>query len=113
MRICFTRVRSARTKQGLSNWQNRMLMPYFCACGSIMVWQSSVTSPSDMDSKDTGSLPDSIMARSRISLIKFNRYHPAWRIWPVLSFWVGVCGVTSDSINCAKPRIALSGERSS
>ena len=90
-----------------------MRMPLFCACGSIMAWHSSMTSTSDMGSSDSDSLPDSINARSRISLISSSRYHPALRIWSMLAFWAGVGSGEPDSINWAKPRIALSGERNS
>ena len=56
-------------------------MPRCCACGSIMAWHSRMTSASDTGSGDSDSFPDSIIARSRISLISFSRCHPAWRIW--------------------------------
>ena len=62
-------------------------MPRFCACGSIMAWHSNMTSASDVGSSDSDSFPDSISARSRISLISSSRYHPAWRIWSMLAFW--------------------------
>jgi hypothetical protein len=67
-------------------------MPRFCACGSIMAWHSSMTSASDTGSSDSDSLPDSISARSRISLISSSRYQPALRIWSMLRFCEGVGG---------------------
>ena len=88
-------------------------MPRFCPCGSIIAWHSSMTSASDVGSRDSASLPDSICARSRISLISSSRYHPAWRIWSMLAVWEGVGGGESELMSWAKPRIALSGERSS
>ena len=113
MRICFNRVRSELTKQGLSNSGKVMLMPRCCACGSIIARHSSMTSSSDTDSPDSETVPASITARSRISLIRFSRCHPATRIWAILSFWEGVGDWESDSISWANPRIALSGLRSS
>ena len=112
-RTCFNRVRSARTKQGRSNRGKEVSMPPFCACGSIIAWHSRITSASEVGSCDSDSFPDSICARSRISLMSSRRYQPARRISAMLPFCDAVTGVTSDSINCANPRIALSGERSS
>ena len=80
MSSCFTRVRSALTKYRTGNCGKATLMPRFCACGSIMAWHSRMTSLSDIGSSDSESLPDSISARSRISLISSSRYHPALRI---------------------------------
>ena len=88
-------------------------MPPLRACGSIIAWQSASTSASDIGSGDSDSLPDSIRARSRISLISSSRYQPACRIWSMLSFCAGVGAGAPESISCAKPRIAFSGERSS
>ena len=101
-------------ERGLSsNWGKVMLMPRCCACGSIMVRHSDMTSDNDTDSGDSDTLPDSITARSRISLISLSRCHPAWRIWAMLSDWEAVGNGEADSISWAKPRIALSGLRSS
>src|ERR1017187_10209203 len=72
-----------------------------------------MTSASDTCSMDKDTCPDSITARSRISLISFSRCHPAWRIWEIRAAWEAVGNGTADSISCAKPRIALSGLRSS
>ena len=113
MNTCFTRVRSALTKNGPSNAGNCRWMCPPCACGSIMASQSASTSASDIASWDSESLPDSISARSRISLISSSRYQPACRIWSMLAFWLGVGLGAPDSTSCAKPRIAFSGERSS
>jgi len=90
MRTCFRRVRSARTKQGFASAGNSSRMPRFCAVGSIMARHSTMTSVSDTGSSDSESFPDSMTARSRISLISCSRYHPAWRICSMLSFWTGV-----------------------
>ena len=90
-----------------------MPMPRFCACGSIIARHSRMTSASETGSSDSVTLPDSISARSRISLISSSRYQPALRIWSMLRFWEGVGGGEPDSMSWAKPRIALSGVRSS
>ena len=90
-----------------------MPMPRFCACGSIMARHSSMTSTSETGSRDSVTLPDSISARSRISLISSSRYQPALRIWSRLRFWEGVGAGEPDSMSWAKPRIALSGVRNS
>ena len=113
MTICFKRVASALTKMGLASLGKVIWMPRCCACGSIMDWHSDKTSASDTDSIDNDTCPDSITARSRISLISFSRCHPAWRIWAMRADWEAVGNGTADSISCAKPRIALSGLRSS
>ncbi len=68
------------------------LMPRFCACGSIIVWHSRMISGSELASSDSDSFPDSISARSRISLISSSRYHPACRIWSMLRFCETVGG---------------------
>src|SRR2546423_15694379 len=78
-----------------------------------MAWHSRMTSASDVGSFESDRFPDSIWARSRISLISSRRYHPARRISAMLAFCAGVTEVGSDSINWANPRIALSGDRSS
>ena len=70
---CLTRVRSARTSQGPSSSGKCTRMPLWWACGSIMAWQSARTSASDMGSGDSDSLPDSMSARSRISLISVQQ----------------------------------------
>src|ERR1022692_518268 len=72
-----------------------------------------MTSDNDTDSFDNDNFPDSIAARSGTSLISFRRYHPAWRIWAILLAWGTAGDGDADSISCAKPRIALSGVRSS
>ena len=113
IRTCFSRVLSARTKLGVSKRGKCMPMPRSCACGSIMAWHSSMTSFSETGSRDSVSLPASIRARSRISLINSSRYHPALRIWSRLRFCDGVGGGVPDSMTCAKPSTALSGVRSS
>ena len=110
---CLTRVRSALTKYGVSKRGKVMLMPRFCACGSIIARHSSITSTSETGSRDSITLPDSISARSRISLISSSRYQPALRIWSRLRFCEGVGSGVPESMSCAKPRIALSGVRSS
>ena len=46
-------------------------------------------------------------------MISSSRYQPALRIWSRLRFCEGVGGGEPDSISWAKPRIALSGVRSS
>ena len=112
-RTCFSRVRSARTKEGVSNGGKVSAMARFSAIGSIMARHSDMTSASETGSSESDSFPDSIAARSRISLMSCSRYHPACRIWSMLAFWAGVGGGESESISWAKPRIALSGERSS
>ena len=53
----------------------------------------------DIGSGDSDNFPDSICARSRISLISFRRYHPPLRIWSMCAFWERVGGGDSDSIN--------------
>ena len=90
-----------------------MLRPRLCACGSIIARHSSMTSASDTGSRDSVTLPDSISARSRISLISSSRYQPALRIWSRSRCWAGVGGGEPDAMSCAKPRIALSGVRNS
>ena len=113
MKICFSRVRSALTYWGLLKHGKVIRMSRCCACGSTMAWHSSNTSPTDTDSVDNDTFPDSITARSRISFISLRRCHPACKIWAMLSLWEGVSGVAPDSINCAKPRIAFRGLRNS
>ena len=76
-----------------------MRMPRCCACGSIMAWHSDMSSDNDTDSFDSDTFPDSITARSRISLISFSRYHPAWRIWAMLFAWEAVGDGEADSIS--------------
>ncbi len=88
-------------------------MPRWRACDSVMDWHSRMTSASDTGSRDNDSLPDSITARSRISLISSSRYHPALVICSSLSAWAGVGGGEPPSSNWAKPRMAFSGVRSS
>ncbi len=88
-------------------------MPRCFACDSIRALQSSMTSASELASTDIDSFPDSISARSRISLISFSRYHPACRIWSMLRFCETVGTGEPDSMSWAKPRMALSGVRSS
>ncbi len=78
-----------------------------------MVRHSFMISASDTGSSDSDSLPDSITARSRISLISSSRYHPALMISRSLADWTSVGGGVPDSINWAKPRMAFSGLRSS
>src|ERR1700733_3036810 len=78
-----------------------------------MAWHSDMTSDNDTDSGESDTLPDSITARSRISLINLSRCHPAWRIWAMLSAWAGAGAGEADSISWAKPRMALSGLRNS
>src|SRR3989338_7641705 len=51
-----------------------------------------MTSISDTGSCDSDSLPDSINARSRISLIRSSRYHPALIIWCSLTVCASVGG---------------------
>ena len=110
---CFTRVRSAWTNQAESKGRKFVWMPCFCACDSIMVWHSRMTSISGTGFRDRVSLPDSILARSRISLINSSKYHPPWRIWLRCAIWKGVGRGAPVSINCANPRMALSGVRNS
>ena len=64
-----------------------------------MAWHSDMTSASDTGSGDSDTFPDSITARSRISLISFSRCHPAWRIWAMLSVWEAVGNGEADSIS--------------
>ena len=78
-----------------------------------MAWHSAIMSASNTGSSDSDTLPASIAARSRISLISFSRCHPAWRICSIRNAWEGVGAGEDDSISWAKPRIALSGLRSS
>ena len=96
-----------------------MLMPRCCACGSIIAWHSDMTSASDTGSSDSDSFPDSITARSRISLISSSRCQPAWRIWSMLSFWDGrrrrgvglhQLGEAEDRIERAAQLVAHAGE---
>jgi hypothetical protein len=79
----------------------------------MMARHSIITSASDTGSLETVSLPDSIKARSRISLISSSRYQPALRIWSMLRFCVNVGAGAPVSSSWANPRIALSGVRSS
>ena len=88
-------------------------MPRVSASGPIMASHSRSTLSSAVGSIDSDSLPDSISARSRISLIKSSRYQPACSIWPMLRFCDGVGAGVPDSINCANPRMADRGVRSS
>src|SRR5450756_1552875 len=113
IKTCFSRVRSALTNQVWSNGRKFIGMPRCCACGSIMAWHSRMTSISDTGTRDSDSLPDSITARSRISLIRSSKYHPPWRISLSLAIWVGVGVGEPFIINWAKPRTALSGVRNS
>ena len=76
-KTCFTRVRSAFTCKAVVGGVKRTSMPRCRACGSIMAWQSASTSASAMGSGDIDSLPDSIIERSRISLISSSKYQPA------------------------------------
>ncbi|EWS63190.1 hypothetical protein Y695_03577 [Hydrogenophaga sp. T4] len=46
-------------------------------------------------------------------MISSSRYQPALRICPMLRCCVGVGAGVPDSTSCAKPRMALSGVRSS
>ena len=110
---CFSRVRSALTTCGISNCGKDIAMPRFLACGSIMARHSSMISASDTGSRDSDSLPDSISARSSISLINSSRYQPALSIWSMLRFCEGVGSGVPDSISCANPSMAFSGVRSS
>ncbi len=78
-----------------------------------MIWHLRMTSISNTDSSDSDSLLDSTAAKSRISLTRSRRYHPAVRIRFIHSVWVSVsCGFASFN-NCANPRTAFSGVRSS
>jgi len=88
-------------------------MPRCCACGSIMARHSSMTPAIDTGSRVSIALPDSISARSRISLISSSRYQPAFRIRRRSRCWEAVGGGVADSISWAKPRMELSGVRSS
>ena len=92
MRTCFTRVRSAWTTYGRPVGGKATVTARFCACGSIMAAHSRITSASDVGSSESDSRPDSISARSRISLIRSSRYQPARRIWSMLRFCEGVGG---------------------
>ena len=110
---CFTRTRSALTSQVLSKGRKLIWMSRCCACNSVMDWHSRRISISDTGSCDSVSLPDSITARSRIWLISSSRYHPALVISCILISCVAVGGGVLASSNCEKPRMALSGVRSS
>ena len=110
---CFRRVRSARTSQSSGGAVRWTWMSAFRAMGSTMARQSASTSPSAIGSIDIDTRPDSMSDRSRISLISSSRYHPACRICSMLSCCDGVGAGEPVSMSCAKPRIALSGERSS
>ena len=90
-----------------------MAMPRLCACGSIMARHSASTSDNSTGSRDRLTVPDSISARSRISLISSSRYQPAFKIWSMLRFCSGVGGGLPESTSCANPKMALSGVRSS
>jgi hypothetical protein len=85
IRTCLMRVRSALTQYAASLWGELIRMPRRCARGSIIEWHSSSSSLSETGSTDIESFPDSIVARSRISLINSSRYQPAFRIWMMLS----------------------------
>jgi hypothetical protein len=113
MTICFKRVWSALTKTGSAKWGKVMLIPRVAACSSVKLWISERTSDKDTDSFDSDIFPESIAARSRTSLISSKRYHPAWRMRAILLVWEAVGWGEADSINWAKPRIALSGVRNS
>ena len=64
-----------------------------------MAWHSDMSSDNDTDSFDSDTCPDSIPERSRISLISFNKYHPAWRIWAMRAAWEGVGNGEAASIS--------------
>ena len=119
MTICLRRVRSAQTKKGRSKRGKVMLMPRCWACGSIMAWHSAMTSASETGSSESDTLPDSITARSRISLISFSRCQPAWRIWvmrpPARASAAGVAdlhqlGEPEDRVEGAAQLVAHAGE---
>ena len=110
---CFNRVRSAWTKHFASKPRYATESSRFCACTSTNDRHSSITSSSSTASGDSDTSPDSMTLRSRISLISLRRCHPDWRICRMLSICVGRGGGASDSSNCAKPRMALRGLRSS
>ena len=112
-RICFRRVRSACTLRRQSS-ANAMAMPRPAASGAVMWRHSSSSGRRATGSSDRLSVPDSTLARSRISLIKVSRWRPAFRIWPANSFFCSrVDGRRSELRICAKPRMALSGVRNS
>ena len=110
---CFKRNRSAWTKEGAAKAVQVNSRPRVRPWASTVDWQVARTSPRDTGSAERDSRPDSITARSRIWLISSSRYHPAWRICSMLSFWAGVGGGAAVSISWANPRMALSGVRSS
>ncbi len=82
-----------------------------CATSACAAATSSVRS-SVRGSRSTW--PDSMRARSSVSLIMCSRCQPAWRICAVQSSWCGASGcLRSSSSSCVKPSSALSGVRSS
>ena len=83
------------------------------ANGSISKAHSRIISFSNTGSNDNGCLPDSICAKSKISLINSNKYQPPCKICLRLRCCEGVGIGLPDSINCAKPNMALSGVRNS
>ncbi len=91
-----------------------MRMPRCAASGAIMLSHSPRISPSATGSSERSTVPDSTLARSRISLIRVSRWRPDLRMWLANSFFcASVDGSRSEVRIWAKPRMALSGVRSS
>ncbi len=111
---CLSRVRSALTLSGVSIG-NTSRMPRCAEAVRVSAWHSSSTSRSSTGSRLIDTLPDSICARFRISLISVSRWLPASTMCctkPRLRSGSALPASTWFS-NCPKPMIALSGVRSS
>ncbi|OIQ68472.1 hypothetical protein GALL_499340 [mine drainage metagenome] len=83
------------------------------ASGSTRVWQSAITASKGTASMLSAAWPDSIDARSRMSLTSSSRYQPPLRICARLLCWLGVGAGEPASMSWAKPRMAFKGERNS
>ncbi len=111
---CFRRVRSALTLSGVSIGNSKR-MPRCADAVRVSAWHSSSTSCSSTGSRLIDSLPDSICARFRTSLISVSKWLPASTMCltkPRLRSGNSLSTPSWPS-SWPKPMMALSGVRSS
>ncbi len=115
MRICAKRVRSAETIGTLAlGGSSSTLTSARWATGLRVVMTSRTTSTASIGSVEIETPPASMRERSRMSSIKRRRCSPPFRICSTRARCRSDRGsFLSRWRSCAKPRIALSGVRSS
>ena len=111
---CFRRVTSASTPPAAGSNCSRRRNWRCSARPATMPRQAATIGCSSSGSSVSCTAPDSMRARSRVSLIRSSRCQPARWICCVHSrWWAANAGSRSRPSNWAKPIMALSGVRSS